>query len=70
MDAPKRLPEPCARCGDDTGPGTALYVDRVIVDGRVTCNECAQAERGHAKPVFPEPDVPITMPNTNLPSTH
>jgi hypothetical protein len=30
----------------------------------------AQAERGHAKPVFLEPDVPITMPNTNLPATH
>jgi hypothetical protein len=45
-------------------------VDRVTVDGRITCNECAQAERGHAEPAFPQPDVPISMPNTNLPSTH
>jgi hypothetical protein len=45
-------------------------VDRFIVDGRITCNECAQAERGNAEPAFPQPDVPISMPNTNLPSTH
>jgi hypothetical protein len=44
-------------------------VDRVIADGRITYNERARAERGHAKPVFLEPDVPITMPDTNLPST-
>ena len=63
--------ESCARCGDDVGPGSPLYFDRVRADGdRILCSECAQVERGHVTPLYPEPDVPITMPNTNLPQTH
>jgi hypothetical protein len=34
------------------------------------CALSARAERGRIKPLYPEPDVPIEMPNTNLPSTH
>jgi recombinational DNA repair protein (RecF pathway) len=71
MSEPTHGDESCARCGDDTGPGSPLYVDRVRTDdGRILCHACAQAKRGHVTPLYPEPDVPITMPSTNLPQTH
>ncbi|HEY0444114.1 MAG TPA: hypothetical protein VGC90_07825 [Candidatus Limnocylindrales bacterium] len=60
----------CARCGDDIGPGSALYSDRVQApDGRLLCHECALREQGRIAPET-TPDVPITMPNTNLPQSH
>jgi hypothetical protein len=63
--------ETCARCGDPIGPGTALYSDRVrAADGQLRCAECNGAERGAVDPVMDRPDVPITMPNTNMPNTH
>lgn len=61
----------CARCGEDIGPASPLYFDRVrLPDGRTVCRECARAEQGHVVPLSPEPNVPITMPNTNLPQSH
>lgn len=61
----------CARCGDDIGPGSALYSDRVqAADDRILCRECALAEQGRGARVIQDPDVPITMPNTNLPQSH
>ena len=61
----------CARCGDPIGPGTARYSDRVrSADGTLRCAECARADRGVVEPVMDRPDVPITMPNTNMPNTH
>jgi hypothetical protein len=60
----------CARCGDDVGPGSPRYFDRVVLgDGRILCEECARGERGLVAPLD-APDVPITMPNTNLPQSH
>lgn len=71
METPGRPGESCARCGDDIGPGSPLYFDRVRRDDdRFVCSDCARAEQGHVEPLYPEPDVPITMPNTNLPQTH
>jgi recombinational DNA repair protein (RecF pathway) len=70
MQTPNEPVESCARCGDDIGPGSPLYFDRVpLNDDRVVCSACAAAVRGHVTP-DPEPDVPITMPNTNLPQSH
>jgi hypothetical protein len=61
----------CDRCGDPIGAGTARYHDRVeLPDGRHVCHECARALRGHVEPVMKRGDVPITMPNANLPNTH
>ena len=63
--------EACDRCGDPIGVGTERYHDRVLLqDGRHVCHECARALRGHVEPVMKQADVPITMPNTNLPNTH
>ena len=71
MDTPKPPDDTCARCGDDVGPGSPLYYDRVRADdSRVICTDCARAEQGHVIPVYPDVDVPITIPNTNLPQTH
>jgi hypothetical protein len=71
MDTPKPPDDTCARCGDDVGPGCPLYYDRVRADdSRVICSDCARAEQGHVIPVYPDVDVPITIPNTNLPQTH
>ena len=57
----------CIRCGQSAAAGTSRFVGRHRVgDGRILCGECARAGE-------PEPearDVPITMPNTNLPNTH
>jgi hypothetical protein len=61
----------CAHCGDDIGPGSALYSDRVQApDGRILCRECALAEQRRGSKVIPDANVPITMPNTNLPQSH
>ena len=71
MDTPKPPDDTCARCGDDVGPGSPLYYDRVRADdSRVICSDCARVEQGHVIPVYPDVDVPITIPNTNLPQTH
>jgi hypothetical protein len=71
MDTPPPPVESCARCGDDIGPGSPLYYDRVHADDRrVICSDCARAEQGHVTPLYPDVEVPITMPNTNLPQTH
>ena len=70
METPREPVESCARCGDDVGPGSPLYFDRVRMnDDRVVCSDYARALGGHATP-DPEPEVPITMPNTNLPQSH
>ena len=71
METPHRPVDSCAGCGDDIGPGSPLYFDRVrAADDRLLCNDCARSQDGHVTPVYPEPDVPITMPNTNLPQSH
>ena len=47
-----------------------MYFDRVRMnDDCVVCSDYARALGGHATP-DPEPEVPITMPNTNLPQSH
>jgi hypothetical protein len=61
----------CDRCGDPVWAGSARYHDRVVLaDGRLVCHECSRALRGHVEPVMKRGDVPITMPNSNLPNTH
>jgi recombinational DNA repair protein (RecF pathway) len=70
MDTTTPNASECARCGDDIGPGSALYSDRVqAADGRMLCRECALREQGR-NAAEATPDVPITMPNTNLPQSH
>jgi recombinational DNA repair protein (RecF pathway) len=56
----------CVECGSDTRPGTARFVDRRRRDDGWVCSDCA-AEGGPEQVLG---DVPITMPNTNLPGTH
>ena len=61
----------CARCGESIAPGSALYSDHVrSADGQLRCAECERAERGIVIPDMERPDVPITQPNTNFPSSH
>jgi len=61
----------CARCGESIAPGSPLYSDHVrSADGSLRCAECDRAVRGITRPDQERPDVPITMPNTNLPNTH
>jgi hypothetical protein len=70
---PQSLPGPatCARCGESIAPGSPLYSDHVrSPDGRLLCAECERAERGGVAENASLSDVPITMPNTNLPNTH
>ena len=70
MTTPERTRESCARCGDQVGPGSPLYIDRVRSGDQWFCLECWRAEHGHVIPLYPEPEVPIDMPSTNLPQTH
>jgi cytochrome c peroxidase len=61
----------CARCGESIAPGSPLYSDHVrSADGRLTCAECARAERGVVERDTGQSDVPITQPNPNVPNTH
>ena len=61
----------CARCGESIAPGSPLYSDHVrSADGQLRCGECERAERGIVIPDMERPDVPITQPNTNFPSSH
>lgn len=61
----------CDRCGEPIGPGTPLCTDRVTLrNERIVCHECAEALRGRVRPVMQRGEVPVTMPNPNLPNTH
>jgi cytochrome c peroxidase len=61
----------CARCGESIAPGTPLYFDHVrSADGKLRCAACERAERGVLEPDPLDREVPITLPNPNVPNTH
>jgi hypothetical protein len=65
------MEQTCHRCGESVAPGSPRYSDHVQdADGAFYCADCARTKRGHVQPVMDQPNVPITMPNTNLPNTH
>jgi hypothetical protein len=57
----------CANCENDIGPGSTRFIGRQrLADGTFLCDECAHI----GSLDLDRADVPVQMPNSNLPNTH